>query len=196
MSQQTDNFYNKFSIFYPLVDIFLRPQKRKLFQEINAQPVGSLLEIGVGNGMHLHFYKRHQIIGIDTSINMLETAKKQKVKNVELIKMDGESLSFEDQHFDFIVISHVIAVVDDPEKLLEEVHRVLKPTGKVYILNHFTPENWLKYVDLSFQKISKLFHFKSVFHINSLTTIKKFQLIKEIGFAPFSYFKLLIYGKA
>lgn len=196
MSKQTDNFYNKFSILYPLVDIFLKPQKRTLFQKINNLPFGQLLEIGVGNGTHLEFYKTHKVIGIDTSFKMLEIARKQKKDNIELLQMNGESLLFQDQSFDYVVLSHVIAVVDNPEKLLEETYRVLKPSGKIFILNHFTPKNWLKHVDNSFQFVSEIFHFKSVFHINNLTAIKKFTLLEEMDFGLIAYFKLLIYTKA
>lgn len=195
MNKNTDNFYNKLSFFYPIVDIFLKPQKRKLFEEINSLPSGELLEIGVGNGTHLSLYNKHKVTGIDTSINMLEIAKRQRIKDIELLQMNGENLLFKDQSFDYIILSHVIAVIDNPEKLLEEVFRVLKSNGKVYILNHFTPNNWLRHIDSSFQVFSKMFHFKSVFKISSLTTINKFKLIKEISLGSFSYFKLLIYSK-
>lgn len=195
MSKQTDNFYNKFSIFYPLVDIFLKPQKRKLFEEINELPFGQLLEIGVGNGKHFQFYKTHKVIGIDTSSKMLEIAEKRSNENIELKLMNAESLLFQDQTFDYIVLSHVIAVVDNPEKILKESYRVLKPNGKIFILNHFTPKNWLKYLDIFFQIFAKKLHFKSVFYIDDLKSIKKFTLLNEICFGKFSYFKLLIYCK-
>jgi len=109
--------------------------------------------------------------------------------------MDGKSLLFYDEEFDYVVLSHVIAVVDDPEQLLKEVLRVLKPNGQVFILNHFTPNNWLRYVDGAFGMISKLLHFKSVFCIDEIATIKKFILLKEVHFGLASYFKLLIYQK-
>ena len=195
MSKQTDNFYNKFSFLYPLVDLFLKPQKRKLFQEINKLPPGELLEIGVGNGKHLPLCKTHKITAIDTSARMLETARKQKKENIELLQMNGEDLLFPDKSFDYVILSHVIAVVDNPERLLAETFRVLKPDGKVFILNHFTPRNWLRHIDKSLQVISKIFHFKSLFYIDSLSEIKKFRLLKEISFGQLSYFKLLIYGK-
>lgn len=196
VSEQTANFYNKFSVFYPLVDVFLKPQKRKLFHEINTLPFGELLEIGVGNGAHLPLYKTHEITGIDTSLSMLEIAKKQNVSNIDLLQMNGETLLFQDESFDYIVLSHTIAVVDNPEKLLEESYRVLKPNGKIFILNHFTPKNWLRLVDYSFHFFSKIFHFKSVFHVEELKTLKKFRLEKEVDFGAFSYFKLLIYCKS
>jgi phosphatidylethanolamine/phosphatidyl-N-methylethanolamine N-methyltransferase len=195
MSKQTESFYNKFSIFYPLVDIFLKPQKQVLFNEINGLPDGSMLEIGVGNGAHLQFYKKHKITGIDTSAAMLEIAAKRAFGNMQMLKMDGKALLFDNDQFNYVVLSHVIAVVDNPGQLLEEVLRVLKPQGQVFILNHFTPDNWLKYIDHAFGAISKIFHFKSVFYIEELTTIKKFKLVKEIRFSPASYFKLLIYQR-
>jgi phosphatidylethanolamine/phosphatidyl-N-methylethanolamine N-methyltransferase len=195
MSKQTESFYNTFSIFYPLVDVFLRSQKKVLFNEINELPEGNLLEIGVGNGAHFQLYKKHKIVGIDTSVAMLEIARKKCCENINVFKMDGKALLFYDEEFDYVVLSHVIAVVDDPEQLLEEVLRVLKPQGQVFILNHFTPNNWIRYVDRAFMTISKIFHFKSVFYLPEIITIKKFRLLKEVHFGLASYFKLLIYQK-
>jgi phosphatidylethanolamine/phosphatidyl-N-methylethanolamine N-methyltransferase len=196
VSKQTANFYNRFSFFYPLVDVFLSPQKKKLFREINSCPQGSLLEIGVGNGRHLSLYKTHHITGIDTSSRMLKMAGKKYNGTVTLLQMDGQDLRFPDHHFDYVVLSHVIAVVDDPEKLLEEAYRVLKPNGKIFILNHFTPSNWLYYADKTFNKVSGIFHFKSLFYIERFVAIKKFKLLKEIRLDRLSYFKLLIFCKA
>lgn len=196
LSKKTEHFYNHFSTFYPLVDLFLKPQKQKLFQEINSHPPGDLLEIGVGQGTHLHLYKKHKVTGIDTSLKMLQQAKNKNCKDIALLQMNGENLKFRDQSFDYVILSHVISVVDNPEKLLEETYRVLKQDGKIFILNHFTPHNWLRYLDRAFQLFSKMFHFRSVFYINSLSAIKKFTLLKEIGLGRFSYFKLLIYSKA
>ncbi len=196
MSNQTDKFYNRFSFLYPVVDLFLKPQKRRLFDEVNSVPFGDVLEIGVGNGSHLQLYKTHKIVCIDTSVAMLEIARKHKNENIELREMNGESLLFQNQTFDYVILSHVVAVVDNPEKSLEEAYRVLKPHGKIFILNHFTPTNWLRYVDKAVHNVSKVFHFKSFFYVESLTTLKRFTLVKEVAFHPWSYFKLLIYDKA
>src|SRR5688500_5992831 len=180
MSKAVESFYNKFSFFYPLVDVFLRPQKKVLLNEINSLPDGNLLEIGVGNGAHLQLYKKHKVVGIDTSAAMLAIAGKHNPNNAALLQMNGEALLFEDAQFDYVVLCHVIAVVDNPEQLLAEVFRVLKPNGRIFILNHFTPENWLKYIDHAFKFISRNFHFKSVFHLGEVKNISKFKLLKEI----------------
>ena len=192
----TESFYNLFAAFYPAVDVFLRRQKKTLFDAINSLPDGRLLEIGVGNRGHLPLYKKHTVFGIDTSSAMLARATKRNFNNAHLLQMNGEALLFEDAQFDYVVLCHVIAVVNNPERLLAEVFRALKPDGRLFILNHFTPDNRLKYLDYAFKPISKWFHFKSVFDINEITSIRKFELLKDVPFRPASYFKLLIYRKS
>lgn len=195
MESASQKFYDRFTIFYPLIDLFMMRQKRRFFSMVNLYPSGRLLEIGVGNGSHLKYYATHNVIGIDTSERMLASARRYETDNIKLLRMNGEALSFCNEAFDYIILSHVIAVVENPDKMLEEVHRVLRPGGKVFILNHFTPDNWLKYIDRSLVKIGRLFHFSSMFRINSLSNIGKFTLLGSFAASSFSYFKILIYEK-
>ena len=195
MKNATSRFYNWFSFVYPLVAFFFKPQKRRLFKEVNAMPAGKLLEIGIGNGSHLAAYKKHAITGIDTSTKMLEMAAKKNIYSAELLLMDGQELKFKDNSFDYIILSHIIAVVPQPEKILQEAYRVLKPNGTLFLLNHFTPNNMLKYMDIGFSPFSKYFHFSSIIYSEKLITLRKFTLLKEIKFRPLSYFKLLIFSK-
>ena len=177
------------------MDLFLARQKRVLFEEINMLPPGSLLEIGIGNGRYLKHYQAHSVVGIDNSEGMLKVAERNKTERVRLLLMNGESLQFENQSFDYVVLSHVIAVVGNADLLLDEIYRVLKSGGKILILNHFTPDNWLSIVDRTFKPFSSFFHFKSVFYIEDLPAIRKFKIIKVISVGRLSYFKLLIYEK-
>lgn len=189
------NFYNRFAIFYPLVDIFLKPQKKRFFNEINLLPYGNLLEIGVGNGSHFSFYKNHKITGIEISSAMLHVAKKKSGNSITLFQMDGENLTFEPASFDYVVLSHVIAVAHDPEKLFQQCYKVLKPGGKLLILNHFTPNNWLKYLDKTFNLCARLFQLKSLFYITDIRSVELYEAEKEIALKPLSYFKILIFAK-
>ncbi|MVN91117.1 class I SAM-dependent methyltransferase [Mucilaginibacter aquatilis] len=196
MKHSSEAFYNNFSFFYPLVDWFLKPQKRMLFEEVNQQPPGNLLEVGVGNGSHLAFYQEHDVTGIDTSEGMLKTARKMSTsKPVQLLNMDGEAMVFADASFDYIVLSHVIAVVTNPHNLLGEVTRVLKSGGKLFVLNHFTPANHLSIIDRLFSPVARLLSFRSVFYLNDIKSAGRLRLLKQIEFKPASYFKLLIFEK-
>jgi phosphatidylethanolamine/phosphatidyl-N-methylethanolamine N-methyltransferase len=195
MMFSTDVFYNRISFMYPIINSFLKGQREVLIGEVNNCPPGKLLEIGVGNGSHLPLYASHDITGIDISEAMLGNAKRFESSIIRLLVMDGENLSFADSGFDYVVISHVIAVVQNPDKLLEQVHRVLKPGGKLFILNHFTPDNGLKYIDRAFHPLSSVLHFKSLFYIDSINGLKRFSLLKQEELGSFSYFKLLILSK-
>lgn len=195
MKLSSESFYDRFSFLYPLVDVFLKPQKSVLAREINAMPAGSLLDIGVGNGSNLSIYTKHEMTGIDTSSSMLTIARKRKCEDARLFQMDGAALQFQDAQFDYVVLSHVIAVVADPDKVLEEAFRVLRPGGHLFILNHFTPDNWLKVLDHAAARVSAKIHVRSIFDIDEIESIKRFILIRKIPLGALAYFKLLIYQK-
>ena len=188
-------FYDRLYFLYPLVDLFLKPHKKKFFDRINSYPHGRLLEIGVGNGESLKYYTKHAITGIDTSRAMLNNAMRYRKANIHLLQMNGESLVFRNNTFDYVALSHVISVVDDPQRVMEEIYRVLKPGGKVFILNHFTPLNGLRHMDKIFSLISPILRFKSLFHTTSLGKMEKFKLLFESPDGPVTYFKILIYEK-
>lgn len=195
MKYSISGFYNKIRFFYPLINLFLLKQRIALIQEINSYPKGNLLEIGVGDGSHLPLYKGHQLTGIDISVSMLKKAKQRNVANANLLLMDGEALEFPDASYNYIVLSHVLAVAGDPEKLLQEIHRVLIPGGTLFILNHFTPETWLSRIDKAIQPLSRLLHFRSYFKIEKIGGLQSFTLEKKEGFGIHDYFQLLIYSK-
>lgn len=166
-----------------------------MIDEVNSAPPGKLLEIGIGNGSHLPSYTGHHITGIDISEAMLKKAQRFKNNNVELLLMNGENLLFPEACFDYVVMSHVLAVAKDPEQLLLQVYSVLKPGGKLFILNHFTPGNWLGYVDRAFQPLSSMLHFKSSFYLHSIRGLQRFFLMKQTELGKYAYFKLLIFCK-
>lgn len=195
MQDKTTIFYNKLALVYPIINVFLKPHRSALIKKINSYPAGKLLEIGVGTGGHLPLYKKHEITGIDISRAMLKRAGRYKKDFIQLLEMNGECLDFGDGMFDYVVLSHVIAVAEKPEKMLDEAFRVLKPDGKLFILNHFTPNNLLKYADRIFNPISKLLRFKSLFFQHDLNTLKKFSVVEQESIGKLSYFKILILQK-
>ena len=195
MYNSTGAFYNCLSFFYPAIDYFLKRHKKALIEEVNGSVPGKLLEIGIGNGSHLPLYRAHRIVAIDISEAMLRKAKRFKNGHTQLLLMNGENLLFPEACFDYVVISHVLAVTKDPEQLLKQIYKVLKPGGRLFILNHFTPNNWLRYIDRAFQPFSSLFHFKSLFHLTDIKELQRFSLYKQTEPGKSSYYKLLIFCK-
>jgi phosphatidylethanolamine/phosphatidyl-N-methylethanolamine N-methyltransferase len=105
-----------------------------------------VLDIGVGTGLALASYPAHaRITGIDLSEGMLRRARRRvqqsQVNWVDLVLGNALELPFDDQSFDHVLLSHVITVVSDPVKLIEETRRVTRPGGQIVIINHFRSSN-------------------------------------------------------
>src|SRR5579871_602439 len=107
---------------------------------------GRILEIGVGTGLSFDDYGAgNRIVGIDISEPMIEKARKRlasgRYPHVEDIRvMDAQELAFEDASFDCVVAQFVITLVSDPERVLSECARVVKPGGEIILVNHFYSE--------------------------------------------------------
>ena len=116
--------------------------RRRAVSFINNRK-GHVLEVGVGTGLSLpHYGPEVRITGVDFSAEMLAKAQRKVdaldlQKRVDLQRMDARELAFENASFDTIAAMHVLSVVPEPEKVMAEIARVLKPGGKVVITNHF-----------------------------------------------------------
>jgi len=107
---------------------------------------GKILEVGVGTGLSFDDYDfRTEIIGIDLSAPMLAKAREKMasgrypyVRDVRV--MDAHRMSFADATFDCVVAQFVITLVENPEQVLSECHRVVKPGGRIILVNHLYSE--------------------------------------------------------
>jgi ubiquinone/menaquinone biosynthesis C-methylase UbiE len=107
---------------------------------------GRILEVGVGTGLSFEDYDSStEITGIDLCEPMLAKARAKivsgrypHVKDVQL--MDAHAMTFADATFDCVVAQFVITLVADPERVLSECRRVVKPGGKIILVNHLYSE--------------------------------------------------------
>jgi phosphatidylethanolamine/phosphatidyl-N-methylethanolamine N-methyltransferase len=107
---------------------------------------GRILEVGVGTGLSFGDYDAStEIVGIDFSEPMVAKARRRMasglyphVKDVKV--MDAHELAFEDASFDCVVAQFVITLVADPERVLSECARVLRPGGEIILVNHLYSE--------------------------------------------------------
>jgi len=107
---------------------------------------GKILEVGVGTGLSFDDYDATtEVTGIDLSAPMLEKARAKMasgrypyVRDVHL--MDAHAMAFADATFDCVVAQFVITLVANPERVLSECHRVVKPGGRIILVNHLYSE--------------------------------------------------------
>ena len=120
--------------------------RQQTLDSINRRRGLRVLEVGVGTGLSLpDYHPDNTIVGIDASEEMLKLAHervaKKGLKNIEsLVEMDAQKMTFEDGSFDVVVAMYVMTVVEDPKAVMDELKRVCKPGGDIYIVNHFSAE--------------------------------------------------------
>ncbi|MGB5424616.1 MAG: methyltransferase domain-containing protein [Desulfobacterales bacterium] len=106
-----------------------------------------VLEVGVGTGKNFPYYPSGvKVVGIDLSPRMLARARRKALKldrSVDLREMDVQSLEFPDHCFETVFATFVFCSVPDPVAGLRELRRVCKPTGRLLLLEHMRPENFV-----------------------------------------------------
>jgi phosphatidylethanolamine/phosphatidyl-N-methylethanolamine N-methyltransferase len=140
--------YRRYAAVYDAVfGPVLQAGRKAVVQALGLRPGDRVLEVGVGTGLSLPLYPRDvRITGIDVSREMLEKARRRvarrRLSHVDaLLEMDAERMSFPDASFDKVVAMYVVSVVERPAKLLEELHRVCRPHGEIYLVNHVRSDN-------------------------------------------------------
>jgi len=131
-----------FAAFYDTVskgseEAGLRDERRKLL----ASAEGATLEIGAGTGLNLEHYpeavKRLVLAEPDEHMRRrLERRAGEAFPAAEIVDAGAERLPFPDATFDTAVVTFVLCSVPDQKAALDEITRVLKPSGRLLFLEH------------------------------------------------------------
>lgn len=131
--------------------------ERRLFGPENrpwacSQAAGDVLEVAVGTGLNLPFYPDDvKLTGLELSPGMLELARQRADdtgRGVDLQQGDAHHLAFKDDSFDTVVCTFSLCNIPDVEQAVSEMERVLKPGGKLVLVDHIRssviPVFWLQ----------------------------------------------------
>ncbi|MAJ97883.1 MAG: SAM-dependent methyltransferase [Flavobacteriales bacterium] len=111
-------------------------------KKVVHQAYGNILEIGIGTGNNIPFYdksKVSKIIGLDPSENLSKIAKIKSQKynlKIEHLKNYAEDLDLKDETIDSVLITYTLCSIENEEKSLSEIKRVLKPDGILIFCEH------------------------------------------------------------
>ena len=110
--------------------------KKIIWAQLGEIKGKNILDFGSGEGITAnHFAKDNSVVAIEPWDVMLKN--RWKDNEYRQIQGDASELSaFEDKTFDVIICHNVLEYIDDKEKIVNELHRILKPGGMLSIVKH------------------------------------------------------------
>ncbi|MFD2472962.1 class I SAM-dependent methyltransferase [Amycolatopsis silviterrae] len=146
-----------------------------------AQAEGEVLEVAVGTGRNLPWYPPDvRLTGVDLSPSMLDLARRRAAasgREVTLTEADAQSLPFPDAAFDTVVCTLGLCGVPDERAAIAEMHRVLRPGGRLLLLDHIGSHR--RFVLAGQRLLEKL----TVARLGDYLTRRPLPLLASAGFA-------------
>ncbi len=103
----------------------------------------NILEIGAGTGANFKFYPIcGHAVASEISLKMLEFARR-KTDSIKLVQADAETLPFAESSFDAAFATLVFCSIPKPENAFAELRRIVKPGGRIVLLEHVRPPGLL-----------------------------------------------------
>ena len=141
------------------------PPVKNLRQKIVPNCYGKVLEIGMGSGLNLPFYKQDKIEfiwGLEPSLGMRKKATKnlRKTKiDVRWLDLPSEEIPLNSNSVDTVLLTFCLCTIQDTPTALAEMHRVLKPDGKLLFAEHGISDEqsiakWQNRITPAWKKIS------------------------------------------
>lgn len=107
---------------------------------IVGEAAGQVLEIGAGTGASFPYYQADgRLVATEPDPFMLSRAKRRARavdRRIALVQCLAEALPFADASFDSVISTLVLCTVEDQDRALSEIRRVLKPGGSLRFIEH------------------------------------------------------------
>jgi len=153
--EQVADMFDSIAIRYDFLNRFLSAGiditwRKKAIKQLAALKPQTILDVATGTAdvalMTYDILHPTKIIGIDISDGMLDLGRKKIVARgleakIELFNGDSENIGFEANSFDAITVAFGVRNFQNLSKGLEEMRRVLKPGGKLVVLEFSKPKN-------------------------------------------------------
>lgn len=140
--------------------LLLTDGQKSAIEHMRLRPGDKVLDVGVGTGIQLPGYPRFAtVVGLDLSAGMLaraaEKCRQLALDHCRIVRADAMLPPFAPRSFDHIIISHTISVVSDPRKMMMRAQEMLRPGGRIVLVNHFLSVN--RFLAWGERKLNPLF---------------------------------------
>lgn len=191
--------YRRHSYYYDTIfGPILHPGRKLIVEALGLNSGEKILEVGVGTGLSLPLYPQNvKITGIDISREMLNIAKQRtKEDNLEnvaaLLEMDAEALTFPNASFDKVIAMYVVSVAPNPIRIIDEMRRVCKPGGELFIVNHFHSQRpVIRELENLIAPLSKLAGFRPDMDLDLFLRNTRLDVIEKRRANLLGYWKIL-----
>jgi demethylmenaquinone methyltransferase / 2-methoxy-6-polyprenyl-1,4-benzoquinol methylase len=218
--QQVATMFDQIAFRYDFLNRFLSGGidvywRKRAIKELSALKPQRILDVATGTAdvaiMTYKLLQPNRIIGIDISEGMLDLGRKKIAKlllnkQIELQTGDSEAIKFDNNTFDAITVAYGVRNFQDLRKGLGDMLRVLKPGGKLVVLEFSKPKikifNWLcsLYLRVVTPGIGKLFSKNREAYQYLNDSVQKFPegndfltIMNEVGYTA-TYLKTLTGG--
>ena len=142
--------------------------RRALVDAIEATPADRVLDVATGTGMvaaAVHARYGCTVVGLDQSSDMLAVARTRAGVYETVVEGRAEKLPFPDAAFDHLTFTYLLRYVDDPAAVMRELARVVKPGGRVAMVEFGLPGGvwrplWWLYTRIGLPVAGRLFSAK------------------------------------
>lgn len=151
--KQVAEMFNRIAFRYDFLNRFLSGGidmrwRRKAIAELQQLQAKQVLDVATGTGdfaiLSYKILHPDKVTGIDISTGMLELGRKKVEQlhlseSISLLTGDSETINFSDNSFDAVTVAFGVRNFENLEKGLKEMLRVLKPGGKLVVLEFSKP---------------------------------------------------------
>jgi phosphatidylethanolamine/phosphatidyl-N-methylethanolamine N-methyltransferase len=175
-----------------------QPGREEIIARMECHPGDRILEVGVGTGLSLSLYPPDvEVTGIDLSREMLVRARVRRRRQrlnqvVALHLMDAEHMLFADNSFDKVVAMYIVSVTPHPARMTDEMRRVCKPGGEIFIVNHFQhPNSLIRGMERLVSPFSRVMGFRSDYSLEHFMRDTRLEVVRRIPVNALGYWTLL-----
>jgi len=157
MNTQTSSRISRFNAwFFDVVDCYsnhvAHVHKQNAFKGLRA---GTVVEIGAGIGANFRYIPEgSRLIAVEPNAAMhtrLQRNAAARKVDLELLASPGEDIPLADDSVDDVIATLVLCTVTDPEKVLTEIRRILRPGGTFRFVEHIaarptSPRRWIQWL--------------------------------------------------
>jgi demethylmenaquinone methyltransferase / 2-methoxy-6-polyprenyl-1,4-benzoquinol methylase len=218
--QQVAEMFNRIAFRYDFLNRFLSGGidvywRKRAISELRAAKPAKVLDVATGTGdvaiLIAKILKPQKVIGIDISEGMLELGRKKIAKQmlnnrIELLQGDSETINFSNDSFDAITVAFGVRNFENLRQGLKEMLRVLKPGGRLVVLEFSRPSQpifrafysfYMKYIASGIGKLvsknREAYQYLNV-SVKAFPEGKEFvNILNETGYSG-TYFKTLSLG--